>query len=137
VGWFSHADPFEFDIHHFAYAPDALRFWGGTPSVAPALVASHAMERLLELGLARIEAHNRELGEWLIEAIDPRFLVSPTDPGSRGGSVILHFGTQQEAVAGRLRNAGVQFDLRAEGMRLSPHFYNSGEDVKRVLACAP
>ena len=46
VGWFSHADPFEFDIHHFRYAPDALRFWGGTPSVTPALVASHSIAAL-------------------------------------------------------------------------------------------
>ena len=31
VGWFSHDDPFEFDIHRFRYATDSLRFWGGTP----------------------------------------------------------------------------------------------------------
>ena len=35
VGWFSHEDPFAFDIHNFRYASDARRFWGGTPSVAP------------------------------------------------------------------------------------------------------
>ena len=29
VGWFSHADPFEFDVHSFRYAADARRFWGG------------------------------------------------------------------------------------------------------------
>jgi kynureninase len=29
VGWFSHENPFEFDIHDFRYAGDALRFWGG------------------------------------------------------------------------------------------------------------
>ncbi len=40
VGWFSHADPFEFDIHHFRYADDALRFWGGSPTVLPFAVAA-------------------------------------------------------------------------------------------------
>ena len=28
VGWFSHADPFECDVHSFRYATDARRFWG-------------------------------------------------------------------------------------------------------------
>lgn len=28
VGWFSHADPFEFDVDSFRYAADARRFWG-------------------------------------------------------------------------------------------------------------
>src|SRR6185369_14489602 len=29
VGWFSHENPFEFDLKNFRYAPDARRFWGG------------------------------------------------------------------------------------------------------------
>ena len=33
AGWFSHADPFAFDIRDFRYADDARRFWGGTPAV--------------------------------------------------------------------------------------------------------
>lgn len=31
VGWFSHDNPFEFDIHNFRYNASALKFWGGTP----------------------------------------------------------------------------------------------------------
>ena len=137
VGWFSHADPFEFDIHHFAYAEDALRFWGGTPSVAPALVAGHAMEKLLNIGLPRIEAHNRELGERLCAAVAPGHLVSPAEPSRRGGSVILHFDEAQDAVIERLRAAELKFDARREGLRLSPHFYNGREDIDRVLDCLP
>lgn len=137
VGWFSHADPFEFDIHHFAYAEDALRFWGGTPSVAPALVAGHAIEKLLEIGLPRIEEHNRELGNRLCAAVAPEHLVSPPEASKRGGSVILHFGAEQEAVIERLRGADLKLDARREGLRLSPHFYNGDGDIDRVLACLP
>ena len=39
VGWFSHENPFEFDIHDFRYHQSALKFWGGTPSVAPFAIA--------------------------------------------------------------------------------------------------
>ena len=40
VGWFSHDDPFELDVHSFRYADNARRFWGGTPSVAPYVAAT-------------------------------------------------------------------------------------------------
>ena len=41
VGWFSHENPFEFDIHDFRYTDTALRFWGGTPSDCP-LYCTHS-----------------------------------------------------------------------------------------------
>ncbi|MHA7873392.1 MAG: aminotransferase class V-fold PLP-dependent enzyme, partial [Hyphococcus sp.] len=61
VGWFSHADPFEFDIHHFAYAPGAARYTGGTPSIAPFAGASAAHELLNRHGIDAIYAHNQKL----------------------------------------------------------------------------
>lgn len=137
VGWFSHADPFEFDIHHFKYAPDALRFWGGTPSVAPAMVASHSMAALLALGLERIEAHNRELTALLAKGVPSDWLVSPAAAEQRGGSVMLHAGEQQGVFSQRLREAGLLFDERPEGVRLSPHFYNTRDDMATVLRCVP
>lgn len=137
VGWFSHSNPFEFDIHHFEYAGDALRFWGGTPSVAPALVAAHAIESLLTIGLDRLEAHNRHLLDQICREIDPQWLASPTEPAQRGGTVVLDFSASQNQFAENLRKADVQFDIRKEGIRLSPHFYNSSEDMARVLECLP
>jgi selenocysteine lyase/cysteine desulfurase len=137
LGWFSHADPFEFDIHHFEYANDALRFWGGTPSVAPALVAGHAIGALLDLGLERIEAHNRELTATLAEQVPAAYLVSPQDPARRGGSVMLHAGDAQSDFVRQLREAGVLFDERPEGARISPHFYNTVEDIETVVRCVP
>ena len=49
VGWFSHDDPFEFDIHDFRYAGDALRFWGGTPTVLPFVIARHSIDAIRNL----------------------------------------------------------------------------------------
>jgi selenocysteine lyase/cysteine desulfurase len=135
VGWFSHSNPFEFDIKHFEYAGDALRFWGGTPSVAPALVAAHAIETLLDIGLDRIQAHNRSLIEQLCSSVDAKLLASPGDPVQRGATAVLDLGTRQDQFADRLRKAGLQFDIRREGIRLSPHFYNTTDDIEAVLGC--
>ncbi|GAB5413659.1 MAG: aminotransferase class V-fold PLP-dependent enzyme [Congregibacter sp.] len=137
VGWFSHRDPFEFDIHNFEYAPDALRFWGGTPSVAPALVAAHSIEALLEVGLDRIEAHNRALGALISNAASPHVQRSPLNASERGGTVVLHCGGDQLLFTQCLTQAAVQFDERREGVRLSPHLYNTEADVTLILRCLP
>lgn len=135
VGWFSHSNPFEFDIRHFEYAGDALRFWGGTPSVAPALTAAHSIESLLAIGLGRLEHHNQILIDKVCNEIDPQWLSSPLEASQRGGTLVLNLDASQHQFSQALRNAGLQFDVRDEGIRLSPHFYNSTDDMALILDC--
>ena len=133
VGWFSHADPFAFDIHDFRYHPGALRFWGGTPSIAPYAIAAHSIERLLAIGPARIRRHNLALGDRLRAGVPAACRVSPADPDARSGTVILDFGSANDTAADALAAAGVQVDRRAPGFRLSPHIYNDERDIDRAL----
>jgi selenocysteine lyase/cysteine desulfurase len=135
VGWFSHADPFEFDIHQFRYAESALRFWGGTPAVLPYVVAANSLEVMLEIGIERIRAHSLELTQAIIDSVSRKHLFTPARPASRGGTVVLDFGEQQSAAADALAAAGVHFDVRRTGMRLSPHIYTSREDIETVVSC--
>lgn len=135
VGWFSHADPFEFDIHHFCYAGDALRFWGGTPSVYPYVVASHSIEFINGTGVSSIRAHNIALADKIIQAVSPRALVSPAEPELRSGTVIVHFGDRHEALTSRLQEWQVHFDRREKGIRLSPHLCNTSEQIYLLLEC--
>lgn len=135
VGWFSHAEPFEFDIHRFRHAPDARRFWGGTPSVLPFAVAGHALGLVGEIGVAAVRAHNLALGARLIAALPPGALRSPADAERRGGTLIVHAGAAQPALAAGLRAAAVQFDERASGIRLSPHVYTLQAEIDTVIDC--
>src|SRR5258707_405115 len=75
VGWFSHADPFEMDIHSFRYADDARRFWGGTPSVAPYAIATAGLELLGAVGIEAVLAHNRALIDAFLQAAPHRVPV--------------------------------------------------------------
>lgn len=134
VGWFSHAAPFEFDIHHFEYAPDSARFWGGTPSVLPCVVATHSLDLIYRIGVGTIREHNQQLTQRIVNAVDPACLRAPADPALRGGTLVLNL-PDQAAVERRLLDAGVRFDVRPMGLRLSPHIYNSNEDIDAVVAC--
>ena len=135
VGWFSHENPFEFDMHNFRYAPDALRFWGGTPSVQPFVSATNSIRLLQSIGIENIRSHNLNLVQKIIDAVAAGIVITPLDPGHRGGTVVLKYPeATQEAVCSRLQQARVGFDVRPTGIRLSPHVYNDASEIQAVTA---
>ena len=123
-GWFSHENPFEMDIRHFAFAPDARAFWGGTPSVLPTITARVGIETISRIGVPHILAHNRRLSARLAVA-----LGLPDWPEPRGGTLCLPLGAAAEA---SLAAAGVRCDRRGEVLRLSFAIWNDDKDVDRV-----
>ena len=135
VGWFSHENPFEFDIHHFRYSPDVLRFWGGTPSVYPYVVAANSLAHINAEGVDKIRDNNLVLSEMIIQAVPDSVLISPRLEAQRGGTLVLNFGPLQEQVVERLKASQVQFDRRAKGIRLSPHSCNTPVQIERVISC--
>jgi len=135
VGWFSHINPFEFDPHHFEYAMDATRFLGGTPSVLPYVVASHAIAKARAYGIEQIRAHNLCLANKVIDAVDPSWVVSPREETRRGGTVVIRAPKgEQEALIKRLGQGGVFFDERATGIRLSGHITTTEEEADYLAA---
>lgn len=135
VGWFSHADPFEFDIHNFRYSQGALRFWGGTPSVLPYVLAANSIELIAGIGVDVIRAHNLALNQKVLDAIPAPAALTPRKPQQRGGTLVLNFGARQSDVEQRLLAAGVHFDARPTGVRMSPHIYNSLSEMDTVIDC--
>jgi len=135
VGWFSHENPFEFNIHDFRYATGALRFWGGTPSVLPYVLAASSLKLLREIGIERIRQHNIALTEMLLAATSDDAVVSPVDASRRGGTIILNFGDRQAEIKERLERARVRFDERSTGFRLSPHIYNTSAEMEVLIDC--
>jgi len=135
VGWFSHEQPFEFDIHHFKYAPSALKFWGGTPSVLPYVAAANSVRLLQSHGIDEVRRYNISLSQPLIDAVSSDVLVSPADHSIRGGTIVVKFPDDVEIeVLATLNDAGVLFDERPSGIRLSPHIYNTPEEIETVAA---
>ncbi|MEP6690716.1 MAG: hypothetical protein ABJD07_06130, partial [Gemmatimonadaceae bacterium] len=59
-------------------------------------------------------------------------LVTPREHAKRGGIVSIQ-PRDPVAASERLTNAGVAHSLREGGIRLSPHCYNTAEDLARAL----
>ncbi|MXV51026.1 aminotransferase class V-fold PLP-dependent enzyme [Pedobacter sp. HMF7647] len=134
VGWFSHENPFEFDIHNFRYNSHAWRFFGGTPSVVPFILAAQSIRYLTKIGTTAVRNHNLALTQKLIDSLDSSYLVSPGLPAKRTGTVILHFGDQHETITARLKANDIAFDSRALGIRLSPHIYTTTNEMEKLVA---
>lgn len=135
VGWFSHADPFEFDLHDFRYHDSALRFWGGSPSVVPYVLAANSINLLAGVGVENIRQHNQMLMQKIIDKLDGSVLVSPVEPLHRSGTLVVNFAERQQSAMDKLHQAKIRFDERQTGLRLSPHIYNTEGEVETLLKC--
>ncbi len=123
VGWFSHENPFEFDIRNLKLAPNAKRFLGGTPSVAPYAMALGGLKTLSEIGIETIRAHNL----LLLKILSPDL-----DPDTQSGTLSFDAGSQIDNVAKTLSDIGCRFDHRGTRLRLSPHIFTTEADAHRV-----
>lgn len=95
-----------------------------------------SLELFFELGVATVHDHVERLAsaivEWTASASDVR-LVTPAAPRRRGG-VICVKPANAEGVSARLRDRQIVHSFREGAIRLSPHLYNTMDDVRAVLA---
>jgi kynureninase len=134
-GWFSHEEPFAFELDRIRYRKDAMRFMGGTPSV-PALYASAAGRSIVaKIGVERIRAKSKRQVALLVDLADQAGLKvnTPRDPARRGGMVCVDF-PGSERVHEQLLRRGFLLDWRpGTGIRISPHFYTTDDEVREVM----
>lgn len=132
VGWFSHENPFEFNIHHFEYNKNAWRFFGGTPNIAPFVIANHSLQYFNNIGIKLIRQHNLYLTQQIIDSVN-EYVVSPTIEVQRSGTVVLHFKDKHEKILNQLKQNKIIFDERRYGIRISPHLYNTQEEIQQLI----
>ena len=95
-----------------------------------------SLELYFELGPAAIAAHVADLTSRIVAWAESRSdvtLVSPPEPSRRAGIVTLR-PRDTAAAAARLTEASIIFAVREGGIRLSPHYFNTREEVDAALA---
>jgi len=136
TGWVAHAEPFAFSHEGMRYAPSVRRFAQGTPNVPGLYSCFEGLRIVEEVGVPAIAAESRRRTSWMVEhALEQGWrLMSPASVDERGGSVMIGVGSGPEAVA-RLAERGVFVDCRpGVGLRVSPHFFNTDDEVAEALA---
>lgn len=114
--------------------PDARRFEVITLPVQDFAAMNASLELLLELGAAKIGAHARSLHE-PIHAWAGRHSAQITSPtGARGSAILCVRPPDAPTAYAQLLRARVHCSLREGSIRLSPHLFNSMDDMERVAA---
>jgi selenocysteine lyase/cysteine desulfurase len=132
VGWFSHENPFEFDIRHFAYADGAARFAGGTPSIAPFALARAGAALMARAGVAKIARGNQALIDRILAALPGDAIVSHVKEGERGCALMIR-PRNFAAAAAALAEEKIAHDQRQGALRLSVHLYNDEQDADHLI----
>ena len=135
TGWQAHETPFGFE-EEMRYAQGAARFLTGTPNVPAHYAATAGYDLIEEIGVERIRANSLRQTQLLIDLADELGLEvrSPRDPGRRGGTVTL-FVDEFPAVHKELAERQILCDFRPDaGIRLGPHFYNTDDELRFVVA---
>lgn len=129
TSWFATKRQFDFDLEGFEYRDDARRFELGTPALPTIHTALGGQEIIDEVGIEAIIARNTMLTDHLIagaEAAGMRLTLADTD--HRTFIVMIQHDDPSGAVKHLAAN-DIIVDHRPGHIRVSPHFYNTTEEI--------
>jgi len=136
TGWVAHEAPFEFAQSPMRYARSVRRFAQGTPSIPALYSALPGLQIIEAVGIEQIARESIRRTEWMVEfALERGWqLNSPRKAAERGGSVMIGVADGPMMVI-QLAEKRVFVDARpGAGLRISPHFFNTDEEVQEAMA---
>ena len=134
-GWSSVAHRERYDHLELIYADSARRFEGGTLATEAILQMGASMDLLLDAGIDAVWRHVDGLLDHLVARVDetPATVVSDRSPSGRSAVVTLDLaGHDPDRVVDDLRATGVVCSARGDGLRVSPHGYNTRDEVDQL-----
>ena len=139
VGWAS-VEPQVFrtanfwDIWNLRLSKNARRFEVGNVSLISCVGAFEALKLLLNYGIESIERRIIELTDYLIKKVKDLDwkLQTPEDAEHRSGIVNFLMDNIEKRVY-ELAEKGIIVSPRARGIRVSPHFYNTREEIDLLI----
>jgi kynureninase len=135
TGWVAHDSPFQFAHAPMRYAGSVRRFAQGTPSIPALYSAIPGMDIVERIGVETIAAESRRRTRMIINYAQERgwTINTPVHDDQRGGSIMI--GVEDgPAMVEQLAARRVFVDSRpSAGLRMSPHFFNTDEEVHEAL----
>jgi selenocysteine lyase/cysteine desulfurase len=136
-GWFGSDDKFEAEDPD--YAEGASRFQLGTPQITNTYQAGAGLSVLQEVGIDTVHDRVIERTSQIIEgARDRGFTVATPDADDQRTGIVTIEVEDHEATFERMGDEGymtsfIVSQLVDSGIRLSPHFYTTAEEVEAAL----
>ncbi len=141
-GWHNIRCPNFVAQEQLVYPPDARRYEAGSANLLGLVGLNAAMELLLEIGVENIAARLLQQRTLLVPALQAKgwtVLQADSPPQNASGIVSFHRpGADLPALREKLLAARIETSLRTDRtgqhyIRVSPHFYNTDEEIHRLL----
>ena len=141
-GWHNVRNPNFVAQEQIVFRSGAVKYEAGTQNLIGLVGLIASMELALEIGIENIAAELLRKRNWLIPALQTKgFTVLNADAKIENTSGIVSFfqaGKDLAALHKKLSDAGIIASLRTNRagqnfIRLSPHFYNTDAELRRVL----
>jgi len=140
VGWTSVKDYEKHLDYKLDYRDGALRFEYGTLNTAGVYGLGAAIDLFLEVGPEKIEEYLLGLSDYLAERLSAKGydVVSSRRRGESSAIVTCtHERHSPRDLYWRLRSSSIITAPRAGRLRISPHFYNTCEDIDALIDALP
>jgi cysteine desulfurase / selenocysteine lyase len=140
VGWMSVDSPYAFSLQDKPWAAGAKRFEPGALNTAGVVGLGAAIELFQQVGVERIESYLLELGDYLCERLQERGyrIVSSRREGEKSAVICCqHERYSAEELYQRLAAQRIVTTQRLGRLRISPHFYNTREEIEQLIGCLP
>ncbi len=136
VGWNSVVGAFDFSTIDFTLKPHAGRWESGSPNVAGITALGASIKLLLDIGIPQVSDRVLALTDHFCDRATRAGLeiFSSRQPGENSGIVSLIVpGVDPKERVQRCRERGFIVNQRAGRLRVSPHCYNSFEEIDRLV----
>ena len=133
-----HGSDFEpyWNVNKLEYVPTIDKFKDTNPGSFLYYVASKGMDIILDYGIKNVERRIKYLTDYLIEElqkINLREFFTPLKEKYRSGIVNVRVKNNIDVVK-KLKKLRIITSSRFGGIRISPHFYNTTEDIDKLIS---
>jgi kynureninase len=136
TGWFGHENPFGFETGPTRYAPNIYRFTQGTSNIPALKVAQPGLKIIREVGVENIRQKSKCQTALLMDLAAQHGwrTNTPGNPERRAGTVSIDMPNAPQVCAELLKR-DILVDYRPKsGVRFSPHFYNTDQEITSAIA---
>jgi kynureninase len=135
-GWFAHRTPFAFDTGELVPREDGMGMMNGTPAIPAYYAALPGLAIIAAVGVDRIREKSRHMTRRVFELAGQHGFpsIATRDPDRLAGTVAVD-PPEALLVSRALKARDFVVDYRpGVGIRISPHFYNTMDEIDHVMA---
>lgn len=140
VGWTSVKDYENYLDYNLDYREGALRFECGSLNTAGVYGLGAAIDLFLEVGPERIEEYLLGLSDYLVGRLESKgYQVAGSRRQGETSAIVTcaHHEHSPEDLYKRLRSKNIITAPRVKRLRISPHFYNTRQEIDALIEALP